>query len=264
MIAFCCIIFGGCQGGIKGDRTYYQYQYDMTKARFVKYGASIYFDKKLKNYTYYYGDGLLNISGSVSKNSKPDSYIISCSESVVPLVINRYRDYLVNKGASSAEIESFDTYSASFKPTQQFFTYDKYLFTGSAIEMSHVADSQSSNIEGEYIISSTHDLLKFSNGNLYKKDDNDQYAITGYYSVSNGMLTVTTTENGKDKYVNGILARKRYLIAKISFDKNGFSVIGTDFNEAMQDSEWVKILNDSLNTYSGKTITVFVNSFFAA
>lgn len=258
--------FACCSDSLKAGKPFYLYQYDASSDRFVKVGASVVFGKNLESYTYVFNDGTLSIHGSVSHSDDPSSYTLHCSEDVVPVVVEKYREYLISSGASDSTMELFNFMSEHFTPETQLLSYKKFLFTARSVELVHSvsAGDNASSFEGEFTMTATGEKLKFKGGSVYSPDEKGDFTIyEGYYSVSNGILTFTNVdEKGNDKYEDGVLYRKRYLMATVSFSDD-FSITGTDFEEQLEDADWVKRINSELSAYSGKTVAVLSDEFYS-
>ena len=130
--------------------------------------------------------------------------------------------------------------------------------------MYHEPDSARESVEGIYRIDDSEEKLRLRSGIMYGADDKDDYTVKqGYYSYSRGILTVTfTNPDGSDRYENGVLYRKRYFVAKITIPDGG-TLLGTSLEEHLESSAFVSKINAQISEYSGKTITVLTDSFFA-
>ena len=255
----------GCKAKIKSGKEYHLYTYDARTDRFVTMGASLTFGKGLTTFEYTFGEGDLTIHGGVEHSEDPDSYVISCSEEVISLVTQRYRQSMVDGGADQSQIDLFDAIAASITPQTQYFAYDGKLFTADAVELFRVADQDSDAFEGVYRTDSSDDMVRLRGGLMYSKDDDGEYTVkSGRYSVSRGILTIISTdENGKDRYQSGVLMRKRYLMAKITIPAEG-ELLGTSMDEQVKNAAFVSKINADISDYSGKTIAVLCDSFLSA
>ncbi|MBP5404973.1 MAG: hypothetical protein J6Y74_03395 [Clostridia bacterium] len=266
LITLCALSFGCKKKEVRGDSDYYLYAYDMDSRTFVKAGASVRFSDDLTEYSYTFNDGSLTISGKATHSDVPNMYTLECHAEQIELVTNKYRQYLVSSGASSKEVESFDLLKASISPKMQLIAYGGSLFTSSSVELFHVsADGKSDAFEGEFVMTASGETVSLHGGNLYTADDDGKYTVkTGYYTVSNGILTLTTVDaDGKDAYTNGVLARKRYLMAKITLPAE-LDLIGTDFEEQMEEAKWYSLIKEEYASYAGKTISLLTDRFYSA
>ena len=255
----------GCgSSGIKAKENYYLYTYDAKTNSLVKMGTSLRFGDKLETFEYTFGGDELTIGGKVEHTAVPDAYTITCNEEVVALVKERYRQSLVDGGADKQTLDLYDSIAVSFTPRSQYFAYEGSLFLASSIELYHEVGKDSDSFEGVYNVDDSDESLRLRGGYMYGKDKNGEYTEKkGYYTVSRGILTLTSTnEDGTDLYVEGVLYRKRYLMAKITIPEDG-NLLGTDFDDQLDSSAFVKSINARKSEYSGKTITVLAEKFFA-
>lgn len=254
----------GCKSKISSGDTYHLYTYDAKTDKFVKMGASLTFGEGLKTYEYTFREGDLTINGPVEHTSVPDSYIISCADEVVSLVTKRYRDSMVENGASQSELEFFDAVSANFSPQTQYFSYDGKLFDGDSVELFRCGDEDPDSFEGVYRMDSADTLTKLRGTFAYTADEKGEYTVkSGRYTVSRGILTIISLDDkGNDRYQNGILMRKRYLMAKITIPADG-ELISTSMDEQVQSSKFISKIKANLSEYSGKTIAVLCDSFYS-
>ena len=255
----------GCRRSIKGDSPYSLYAYDMQKGVFVKLDASITFNSDLSEYEYTFYDGSLTIRGGVTYEEEPDRYTLTCSKDAVTLVKDRYEQQLIDAGASEDELNDYRMIKEGFLPQMQLLSYNGYLFSARSVEMFHAADAEGTDqFEGRFVMTSNGKMVELKGGYLYSDDDEGEFTVkSGYYTVSNGMLTVTTTDkDGKDSYIDGVLARKKYLMATVTFSLD-FELIGTDFEEQVDGSEWLKLMKSDLDAYSGKKYAVLTDEFYA-
>ena len=257
--------FSGCGTSLKAGKAYHLYTYNVTSDRFVKLGSSIVFGKDFKTYTYVFSDGTLSIHGNVSHTETPNVYLFTCGADVNKVVKEKYREYLIETNADERLIELFNMMSEDFSSSMQLVYYNGYLFSLSSVELSHSpTDSNTGSFEGEFTMTKDGEKLKLRGNTAYTADENGNYTVyAGYYTVSNGIMTFTTVdEKGKDKYVDGLLYRKRYLMATITFPEL-FEIIGTDFEEQLEEAQFVKNINSQISAYSGKTIALLSDEFFA-
>ena len=263
IFAVCAVSFG-CKGKIKAGDDYRLYQYDARTDKFVRMGATLKFGKGFSTFEYTFGDGDLTIYGGVEQTKDPDTFIISCGEEAVALVTERYRQSMVEGGATQNQLDAFDAISATLTPKSQYFYYDGRLFTGDAVEMFRVAEDNSDAFEGLYRMDSSSDIVRVRGGFIYAEDDNGEYAKkTGRYTISRGMMTIVSLDDeGKDRYQNGVLMRKRYFMAKITLPSDG-TLLGTTMEEQMKSSAFVSKINTDISDYSGKTIAVLCDSFLS-
>ena len=266
ILTLCLTSLAGCDKSLKAGEIYYLYAYSVKEDRFVKVGSSIVFGKDFKTYSCRFIDGTMLVRGAAEHNTKPNYYSLTCSEDVIPVLVQKYRDYLISSGASEETMSYFNTLSDKFSPDMQLFDYGSYLFEASSAELAHsvVSGEKSDSFEGEFVMTATGDTLKFKGGTAYSKDDGNEYTIrAGYYTVSNGFMTFTTLDDkGNDKIVDGVLYRKRYLMAKVTFPDN-FEFVGTDLEGQEQDVDWLKTINAQLSAYSGKTVSVLCSQFYS-
>ena len=254
----------GCKKKIKAGDAYHFYTYDTKTDRFVKMGASLTFGKKLSTFEYTFGDGDLTINGEVEHTAKPDSYVITCSEEVISLVTERYRKSMVANGATQEQLDFFDVIAKTLTPRAQYFAYDGKLFTSDSVELFRCGDENPDSFEGLYRTDSNSDLIRLRGGFTYGADDNGEYTYkNGRYTVSRGILTIISLdENGKDRYQNGVLMRKRYLMAKITIPTDA-ELIDTSLEEQLESSAFVSKITANISEYSGKTIAVLCESFYS-
>ncbi len=265
ILIFAFSALSGCKATLKAGKAYHLYTYDVGSDRFVKLGSAITFGKDFKTYDYTFMDGSLTIHGNVTHTSKPDTYLFTCSEDVNTVVKEKYREYLLSANADEGMMEIFNALSDSFTANMQLVQYNGYLFSLRAVELAHtVTDANPSSFEGEFMMTANGEKLRFRGNTAYSADTDGNFTVyAGYYEASNGILTFTTVdEKGKDKYVDGVLYRKRYLMATISFPEM-FEIIGTDFEEQLEEAQFVKNINSEISEYSGKTIAVLADEFFA-
>ena len=266
LVTVCAASFGCKKKEVKGDSDYYLYSYDMNTKSFVKVGASVRFNDDLTEYIYTFNDGSLTIGGKATHSDVPNMYTLECKAEQIELVTNKYRQYLVSSGASAEELETFDILKNSISPQMQLISYEGSLFTSASVELFHAQDEGKSDVfEGEFIMTATGEAVSLHGGNLYTTDDDGNYTVkAGYYTVSNGILTLTTVDaDGKDAYTNGVLTRKRYLMAKMTMPAE-FDLIGTDFEEETEESKWYSLIKDEFDSYAGKTIALLTDSFYSA
>lgn len=264
LLTFLICLAAGCGGGIVSDETYYLYTYDAREDRFVQSRSSLRFGDDLKTFEYSFIEGQLTVSGQVEHTEVPNAYTIICSEEAVEVVTDRYKEKLVESGASEDVLSLYATLAASFTPRAQYFAYEKNLFSGDAVEMFREAGADSDSFEGVYRIDDEDYTLRLRGGNVYATDDDGNYTVKkGYYTVSRGILTLTSVnEDGTDRYENGVLYRKRYLMAKITIPE-GEELLGTNLEEQLENSAFSEKINADISDYSGKTIAVLVESFFS-
>ena len=266
LILLLSVTFGAfaCKSKVATGKAYYLYQYDSKSDSFVKSGTSLTFGENLTTFEYVFNDGGLKIYGAVEHTSKPDSYVITCSEEVVALVSERYRQTMVDGGADASQLDFYDTVAEGFSARAQYFSYDGKLFAGSAVELFREASKDSDSFEGVYRTDSTDDLMKLRGGYVYTADDDGEYTQkVARYSVSRGILTwISLDDKGKDRYQNGILMRKRYFMAKITIPTES-ELVDTSFEEMMEASPFVNKINTDISDYGGKTIAVLCESFLS-
>lgn len=266
LVTVCAASFGCKKKEVKGDSDYYLYSYDMDTKSFVKVGASVRFSDDLTEYTYTFNDGSLKIGGKATHSDVPNVYTLECKEEQIELVTNKYRQYLVSSGASKEELDTFDILKNNISPKMQLISYEGYLFTSSSVELFHAkTEGKSDAFDGEFIMTSTGEAVSLRGGNLYAADDDGNYTDKmGYYTVSNGILTLTFVDaDGKDAYTNGVLSRKRYLMVKMTMPEE-FDLIGTDFEEQTEEAKWYSLIKDEYASYAGKTISLLTDSFYSA
>ena len=254
----------GCGGGIAADETYYLYTYDTRTDRFVRSRSALRFGEDLKTFDYTFIEGQLTVSGRVEHTDVPNAYTIVCNEEAVEVVAAHYKEKLIASSASEDVLSLYAALAASFSPQTQFFAYDGYLFSGDSVEMFREATADSDAFEGVYRIDDSDDRLRFRGGNMYAADAEGNYTVKkGYYTVSRDILTLTSVnEDGTDRYENGVLYRKRYLMAKITVPSEE-ELLGTSLEEHLENSNFSEKINADLSDYSGKTIAVLVESFFS-
>ncbi len=272
IIALCSIVIllmivtlsVGCESGISAGKSYYLYTYDTRTDRFVRKGPSLKFTDGLKGFEFSYGTGDLTISGRVNHTKRPDSYIVSCNEEVIAVVNERYKQSLIAAGADQETIDFYEAVAENFSAESQYFSYNGKLFLGSAIELYHLPDKSSDSFEGYYYIESSDDPVRLLGGYLYTKDDSGNYTVkSGSYTVSNGILTlISLNDRGQPLYQNGMLYRKRYLMAKVTIPTGG-SLVGTSMEDQLNTSAFVKKVSEDMEHYSGKTVAVLCEQFFA-
>ena len=252
-----------CKNKVSSDKEYHLYTYDAQKDSFVKMSASLRFGADLSTFEYTFGDGDLTIIGAVEHTKTPDSYVITCGDEVVSLVRDRYRKSMVEGGASEEELAVFDVIADSLDAKSQYFVYDGKLFTADAVELFRCGDEKSDAYEGIYRMDSADTLTRLRGGFAYTQDDNDEYTVkSARYSVSRGIMTIISLdENGKDRYQNGVLMRKRYLMAKITIPSEG-ELLETDFDEQLKTSAFVSKIKENASEYAGKTIAVLCEAFY--
>lgn len=254
----------GCNKGIVSDETYYLYTYDARTDRFIRSRSSLRFGDDLTTFEYTFIENQLKVTGRVEHSEVPDAYTIICSEEAVNIVSDRYKETLIASGASEDVLSLYGTLAAAFTPRSQFFAYEKNLFSGDSIEMFREAGPDSDSFEGVYRIDDQEDKLRLRGGEMFAADDDGNYTIKkGYYSVARGILTLTSVnEDGTDRYENGVLYRKRYLMAKITIPTNE-ELLGTSLEEQLESSPFASKINADISDYSGKTIAVLVERFFS-
>ena len=254
----------GCESGIVSGETYYLYSYDTRTDRFVKMGPSLKFGDGLKIFTYSFGDGDSEIMGTVERTQKPDAFLIQCNKEVITLVTERYKAALVASGADERRLALFNALSANVTPQAQYFSYDGNLFLGSAVELYHAAGKDSDSFEGLYHMDDSDALIRIRGGYFYTADEKGEYTVkSSYYTISNGIMCVVSLDkNGRERYVDGVLVRKRYLMAKVSVSSSD-DLLGTDLDEQMESSFFVKGIKAEKDAYAGKTVTVLCDSFFS-
>ena len=266
LILITCVSLGAfaCKAKIKTEKDYYRFTYDTRTDSFVKMGATLRFGDDGETFEYTFGEGDLSVYGVVEHIETPDSYVITCSDEVIALVTDRYRQSLVDGEATQEQLDFFDAIAASFTPKAQYFAYDGKLFTGDAVELFHEAGDDSDAVEGLYHMESSDDLVKFRGGFTYSADDDGEYTVkTGKYVISRGVLTLTSIdEDGNERYQNGVLMRKRYLIAKVAVPSDG-TLLDDTLEEQLESSDFVSKINEKVADYSGKTVTVLCKSYFA-
>ena len=256
----------GCSGSVKGNVSYNLFAYDMKTASFVKLAASVRFNSDLSGYEYVFSDGSLTLRGSVVHEVRPDRYTLICSEDAVSVVKEKYKQQLVDGGASSEELNDYQMVSEGLTPKMQLLNYNGYLFSPSSVELFHSASSdRTDRFEGRFVMTANAKMVELKGGTLYSDDGDGNLTVkSGYYTVSNGIMTITFTDkDGKDSYDNGVLNRKKYLMATVAF-ADDFELIGTDFEDQMNDSEWLKLMKSDLDAYSGKTYAVLTDEFYSA
>ena len=111
---------------------------------------------------------------------------------------------------------------------------------------------------------SSEDLVKLRGGYAYSQDENGEYTFkSGKYTIARGILTlISLDENGNEKYKDGILMRKRYLMAKITIPSSG-ELLDKSLDEQLESSAFVSKINADISDYSGKTIAVLCDSFLS-
>ena len=265
MLLIACVasLTVGCKKEIKSGEDYYLYVFDTSSDRFVRTTTSLKFGEGFKTFEYTFIEGL-TVSGTVEHSEKPDSYTISCNEEAVALVTARYKENLEKSGADENEIALYEALAEGFTPQAQYFVYEGNLFMGDAVEMYHEPGGDSDSFEGIYRIDDQSDKIRLRGGNMYGVDDDGEYTVKkGYYSVSRGILTLTSTnEDGSDRYENGVLYRQRYLMAKITLPEEE-KLIGTTLEEQVKSSPFISKINSEISEYYGQTISVLVEQFFA-
>ena len=264
LIALLGVFVFGCKKKVRSDEPYYAYTYDTKTDRFVKMGAFLTFGENMESFTYSFGNDDLTIYGNVEKVKIPDSYVVSCNDQVAPMITERYRQSLIDAGASQSTLDLLDALSATFTPRAQYFAYGGKLFTADAVELYHVADKDSDSFEGLFHMDGSEDLARFRGGYMYIADENGEYTIkSGRYTASRGFLTlVSLNKDGTDRYENGMLYRKRYFMAKVTIPQ-GDSLVGTTMEELILSSPFASEINENMAEYSGKTVTVLAETFFS-
>jgi len=264
MLLAILLSFAGCNKGIVSDETYYMYTYDTRTDRFIKSRSSLRFGNDLTTFEYTFIEGELTVTGTVEHTETPNAYTIVCGEEAVDIVTARYKDVLISSGADDDVLSMYGTLAAAFTPRTQYFAYEKNLFAGDSVEMFREAGADSDSFEGVYRIDDQDDKLRFRGGNVYAADEEGNYTVKkGYYSVARGILTFTSVnEDGSDRYENGVLYRKRYLMAKITIPTEE-ELLGTSLEDQLQTSSFVSKINEDISDYSDKTIAVLVERFFS-
>ena len=94
--------------------------------------------------------------------------------------------------------------------------------------------------------------------------DDKRYHFRSAFNTETGAYARTgiLDENGKDKYQNGILMRKRYLMAKVTIPTKD-TLLDKDFEEQMKSSAFASKINADISAYAGKTIAVLCDSFYS-
>lgn len=266
LLAVCLGSFG-CGKSVKGDETYYLYVYDMGTASFVKLPASVTFNDDLTQFEYVFNDGSLSIRGAATHETKPDRYTLTCSKDAISVVTEKYEQQLIASGASAEEINDYKLIKESVTPQMQLLYSDGYLFSARSVELFHVATSGRSDVfEGEFIMTGDGKKVSLKGGTLYMEENSGDGKFTvkmGYYTVSNGIMTVTLTDkDGKETYTNGVLDRKKYLMVTVSFGDE-FELVGTDFEEQVESSEWLKMMQSELSSYVGKKYALLTDEFYS-
>ena len=264
LISLLAAVAFGCKSGIKEGETYYSYKYDARTDSFIKMGSHLTFGENFETFEYSFGAGDLSFFGSVEHTDCPDSYIISCGEDVLTALTERYRKSLLESGATDSELELFDVLAESLTPQTQYFVHEGYFFSGDSVELYHEAGDDSDSFEGLYNRDDGKGMVKFRGGYVYTENEAGEYVEKeGRYTVSRGILTlVSLNKDGSDRYENGILYRKRYLMAKITLSEES-TLIGTSFDEQMESSAFIKAISARKSEYAGKTITVLSEQFFS-
>jgi len=264
LLLACASLSFGCSKGIQEDKIYHCYTYDAVTNRFVDLGAAISFGDGFESFRYDFSGGDLSITGSAVHTNAPDSYMISCDEEMITVVVERYREKLKTEEGSEDTLALFDAISAFETPSAQFFSYNGYLFLGESLELYHAADKDSDEVEGYYHMEGSTDLVYLHGGDMYVKDEKGNYEDKrGYYTMNSDILTLTSVdEKGQDAYKDGVLLRKKYLMAKVTIPTEG-ELLGTSLEERMETSDFSNVINSEFSDYSGKTITVFAEAFFA-
>lgn len=255
----------GCGRSVKGNETYYLYVYDMNTASFVKLPASVTFNSDLSEYEYVFNDGSMTIRGAASHETAPDRYTLTCSEDAITIVTKRYEEQLIAAGASEQEINDFKLAKEGLTPQMQLLYSDGYLFSAGSVELFHATSSGRTDVfEGEFIMTGDGKKVSFKGGSLYTADDKGAFTVlSGYYTVNNGIMTVTMTDkDGKETYTNGLLSRKKYLMVTVSFGDE-FELVGTDFEDQMEGSEWLKMMKSDLAAYTGKKYALLTDEFYS-
>lgn len=253
-----------CKSEIVTDEPYSRYVYDARTDTFVQMGATLTFKDDFTTFEYSIGDGDLTVFGAVEHTDTPNAYTVTCNEEATVKMAELYRKRLVANGAEQSELDFFDTVAAYLTPTAQYFVYEGKLLTGDAVELFREPEDDSDSFEGLYRMDSSEDLVRLRGGYAYAKDDDGEYTFkSGKYSVSRGILTlISLDENGNEKYKNGILMRKRYLMAKITVPSEG-TLLDKTLEDQMESSAFVSKLNADISAYSGKTIAVLCDSFLS-
>lgn len=265
LTVFLIAIATGCGGkGIVPGKTYHLYTYDSKGDRFVKMGTSIRFGDGMETFEYDFGDGDLTIIGTTEHTESPNSYIISCSEEMIPLVTERYKKYLTDSGADQQTLDLYDAITKNFTARTQYFVYENHLFSGSAVELFREAGKDSDSFEGIYRTDDSDETLRLRGGYMYTQDEAGEYTVKkGYYTVKRGILTlISLDEEGKEVVVDGVPYRKRYLMAKITIPEEGI-LLETSLDEQLDSSAFIKQINAEFSDYSGKTIAVLAEQFFS-
>ena len=276
MKKFFCIILGilliltlsigafACSAKIKTDEAYRRYVYDARTDSFIEMGAALTFTDDFKSFEYSLGDGDFTIIGSVEHTDIPDSYIVTCSEEATTKMKEVYRQSLVDKGADQTTIDFYDVVAAYLTPRAQYYVYEGKLFTGDAVELFREPDDNCDSFEGLYRMDSSADLVKLRGGYAYSKDEDGEYTFkSGKYTVARGILTlISLDENGNEKYKDGVLMRKRYLMAKITIPADG-ELLDKSLDEQLESSPFVSKINADISAYSGKTIAVLCDGFLS-
>ena len=266
LIFIMALTFGtvACKSDIVTDKAYYRYAYDARTNSFVKMGTSVVFTDDFKSFEYSFGGNAITIYGTVEHTDTPESYIITCNEEAISVVNKRYRDTLIASGADQSQLDFYDAVAANLSPKTQYYVYDGKLFTADAIDLFREAEDGSDAFEGMYRMSTSDDLVRLRGGYAYTKDDDGEYTYkNARYTVSRGILTlISMDEDGKDKYKDGVLMRKRYLMAKITIPTDG-SLVETSMEEQLQTSDFVSKITADISAYSGKTIAVLCDEFLS-
>ena len=164
-----------CKAKIKTDRKYYTFTYDSRSDSFVKMGSSLRFTDDFDSFEYSFGESDLSVFGAVEHTDEPDSYVITCSDEVINMVTDRYRQSMVDNDATQEELAFFDVLAANFVPRAQYFAYDGKLFTGDSIELFHAADKDSDSLDGLFRMDSTDEFVRLRGGFAYTKDEDGEY-----------------------------------------------------------------------------------------
>ena len=264
LIAFVALSAYGCKKGIVSGETYYLCVYDAGTDRFVRRGASLRFGDGLTTFEYCLGEGDLTITGSVEQTQNPNTRILSCNEEMISLVNERYRKSLIESGVEQSSLELYDALAANFTARSQYFIYEDTLFAGSSVELFRTPDADSDSFEGIYRLDSEDTMIRLRGGYMYEADGNGEYTRkSGRYTAARGILTLTSMNaDGSDRYENGILYQKRYLMAKITIPESD-TLLGTSLEEQMESSKFIKKITADLSAYSGKTICVLSEQFFS-
>jgi len=255
-----------CKSELKSGKEYFLYQNDMKSNTFVKLGSYVVFTDDFSVYEYLFNDGSLTIRGSVIHHTDPDTYTLICSQDAITVVQNKYRQQLIDQGATDDEIRDFDVVKEGVSPVMQLYYYGGKLFAGNSIELYHSSSSENSDtFEGEFVMTANGKVVLLKGGVLYTRDSTeDEYEKGGYYTVRNNIMTLTMVDSdGKDLYNDGVLSRKKYFMAKITFSDE-VEIVDTDFEEQMEVSDWYRAINNELDSCYGKTITVLTDQFFSA